>query len=122
MKTTYLLPVHLAGLLGVAAASVGEGATGGDATVCLVQALTILLAAAVVVWRRRPTVGLVVAAWQSLGLFAMSFVVDNLRSGHPGLVASTVGYVVALAVAIVSGALGLLSNRRIARAGSAPKP
>jgi hypothetical protein len=118
MKTRYLLPVHLAGLLGVAVASVGEAATGGDATVCLVQALTVVLAAAVVVWRRRSTVGLIVAAWQSLGLFAMSFVADNLRSGHAGLVISTVGYVAALAVAIVSGALELGGRRHAVRYGS----
>jgi hypothetical protein len=116
MKHKYLLPVHLAGLLGVAAASVGEGTNGGDATVCLVQALTVLLAAGVVAWRRRTTVGLVITAWQSLGLFAMSFVADNLRSGDTALVASTIGYVAALAVAILSGALEVLGRRHSAPA------
>jgi hypothetical protein len=121
VKIKHLLLVHLAGLLAIAASSVGEGATGGDATVCLVQAVTALAAAAVVGWRWRPTVGVVIAGWQSLGLFAMSFVGDNLRSGHPGLVASTIGYIAALAVAIISGALELVGRRRTARAGSAPR-
>jgi hypothetical protein len=121
MKIKYLLPIHLTGLLAIAAASIGEGVTGGDALVCLVQAATAVAAAGVVAWRRRPTIGVIVAGWQSLGLFAMSFVADNLRSGHPGLVVSTIGYVAALAVSVGSGALELMVNRRTARTGSVAK-
>jgi hypothetical protein len=121
MKIKYLLPLHLTGLLAIAAASIGEWVTGGDAMVCLIQAVTAVAAAGVVAWRRRPTVGVIIAGWQSLGLFAMSFVADNLRSGHPGLVVSTIGYVAALAVAVGSGALEFTVNRRAARTGSVAK-
>jgi hypothetical protein len=116
-----LLPVHLTGLLAIVAASIGEGMTGGDAMVCLVQAVTAVTAAGVVAWRRRPTVGVIIAGWQSLGLFAMPFITDNLRSGHPGLVVSTIGYVTALAVSVGTGALEFIANRRIARTGSVAK-
>lgn len=119
MKTKLLTAVHVAALVAIAGSSLAEGLYGAELVASVFQVVVGLAAAAIVVWRRTPTVGVIVAGWLALGPFAMPYVSDNLNSGDPGLVASTVAYLVAIAVALASGALVLVGNRRSApgRAG-----
>lgn len=122
MHTKLLMTTHVAGLLAIAGSSVAEGAYGADVMPIVVQTIVALAAAAIVIWRRRPTVGLVVAAWLALGPIAMPFVKDNLNSGKPGLVVSTVVCLVAIVSALAGGALALVAYRRrpVASLGDRP--
>jgi hypothetical protein len=120
VKLTISTSVHVIALVAVAGSSLAEAVYGAEPVAILVQMVVALAAAATVIWRRRPTIGVIVAGWLALGTVAMSFVSDNLNSGRPGLVASTVAYLIAIAVALASGALALMENRRSARARALP--
>jgi hypothetical protein len=122
VKTTGLTAVHVVGLLTIAGASLAEGVYGAAFVAVPVQMIAALAAAVVVLWRRRPTIGMIVAGWLALGPLVMPFVPDNLNSGKPGLVASTVVYLVAIAVALASGALALVAHRRSAPTRLLTKP
>ena len=114
MKTKPLTAVHVVALVAIAGSSLAEGLYGAELVPSLSQMIVGLAAAAIVLWRRTPTIGVIVAGWLALGPFAMPYVSDNLNSGNAGLVASTVAYLVAIAVALASGALVLVGNRRSA--------
>ena len=111
MKTKKLTAVHVMALLAIAGSSLAEGVYGAEFVAIPVQMIVALAAAAIVLWRRRPIIGVIAAGWLALGTFIMPFVSDNLNSGKPGLVASTVAYLVAIAVAFASGALALVKDR-----------
>jgi hypothetical protein len=112
VKTTWLTAVHVVSLLTIAGASLAEGVYGAAFVAIPVQMIAALAAVVLVLWRGRLTIGVIVAGWLALGPFVMPFVPDNLSSGKPGLVASTVVYLVAIAVALASGALALVVHRR----------
>lgn len=114
MKTKMLTAVHVVALVVIAGSSLAEGVYGAEFVAIPFQMIVALAAAAIVLWRRTPTIGVIAAGWLALGPFAMPFVSDNLNSGNPGLVASTVVYLIAIAVALASGALALVGNRRSA--------
>jgi hypothetical protein len=111
-RIKFLTTTHAICLLAIAGSSLAEGIYGGELIAVPVQTIAALAAAAVVVWRRRPTFGVIVAGWLALGPIVMPFASDNLRSGDPGLVASTVAYLAAIATALASGALALAESRR----------
>jgi hypothetical protein len=114
MKTKPLTAVHVVALVAIAGSSLAEGMYGAEFVPIVFQIIVGLAAAAIVLWRRTPTIGVIVAGWLALGPFAMPYVSDNLNSGNAGLVASTVAYLIAIAVALASGALVLVGNRRSA--------
>jgi hypothetical protein len=117
------MAIHVVGLLAVATSSLAEGVYGAELVAIPVQIVAALAAVAVVMWRRNPTIGVIVAGWLALGPIAMPFVKDNLNSGKPGLIASTVVYLVAIVIALGSGVLAMVDNRRRgARTGALTDP
>jgi protein-S-isoprenylcysteine O-methyltransferase Ste14 len=122
VKSSVLTTVHVAALVAVAGASLAEGAYGAELVAIPVQVVAALAGAGAVLRRRKATIGVIVAGWLALGPFVMPFVSDNLSSARPGLVASTVAYLAALAVALASGALALMEDRRSARSEAPTQP
>jgi hypothetical protein len=111
------LSLLIASLLVTGATTLLEGLPGAALTPGPVALLATVIAAAVV-WRtRRPTVGLIVAAWLALGPFAMPWTADNLHHPrHAGVFALTVVQLTANAVALITAISAQLRQRRGQRA------
>jgi hypothetical protein len=114
--------IQVAGLAGIAASSLAEGVYGAEFVAIPVQMIAALVALVIVLWTRRPTVGVVVSGWLALGPIFMPFVRDNLSAGKPALVTSTVLYMVAIGIALASGGLALFESRRSTRTGAMAEP
>jgi hypothetical protein len=59
--------ILVSGLVAMAAASLAQGLSGADLVPVVFNIAVSLVAAIVVLWTRRPTVGLIAAIWLSLG-------------------------------------------------------
>jgi hypothetical protein len=110
--------ILVSGLVAMAAASLAQGLSGADLVPVVFNIAVSLVAAVVVLWTRRPTVGLIAAIWLSLGWALMpEYTLDNLRDpGNAGVFAGSVAQLVANAVALVGGAAAQLEHSRTARA------
>jgi hypothetical protein len=109
-KTTILL----ISLLGIGAASVVSALGGADFVVLPFNLTVTLAASAAVIWTRKPTIGLIVAAWLSLGwVFMPSYTIDHLRDpASTGIFIGALLQLVANAAALASGLAAEHEHRR----------
>jgi hypothetical protein len=107
----------VASLVAVAAASLAQGACGGELIAVPFTTVIPLAAAAAVIRTGKPLAGLLVAGWLALGPIFMPYVADDLSDpGNVGLFTSTVAYLVAIGLALLSGAAAQRDYRRGASA------
>jgi hypothetical protein len=117
---TVATKVLLLTLVGIAAASLVAGLSGAQFISVPFNITVVAATIAVVVWTRRPTAGLIVAAWLSLGWLVMpEFTVDHLRDPkHQGVFVGSLLQLLATAAALASGAVAEREYRKSMR--SAP--
>jgi hypothetical protein len=101
-------------LLGIGAASIIKAFAGADLIGVPFNLTVTLAASAAVIWTRKPTIGLIVAAWLSLGWgFMPSSTIDHLRDpASVGIFVGALAQLVANAAALVSGAVAEREYRR----------
>jgi hypothetical protein len=101
-------------LLGIGAASIVKAVAGADFIGVPVILTVTLAASAAVIWTRKPTIGLIVAAWLSLAwVFMPSTTIDHLRDpAGVGIFVGALAQLLANAAALVSGALAEREYRR----------
>jgi hypothetical protein len=101
-------------LLGIGTASIVKAFAGADFIGVPFNLTVTLAASAAVIWTRKPTIGLIVAAWLSLGwVFMPSHTIDHLRDPvNVGIFVGALAQLVANAAALVSGAVAEREYRR----------
>jgi hypothetical protein len=108
---TWILVISL---LGIGAATVVKALAGADFFTVLFNLTVTLAASAAVIWTRKPTIGLIVAAWLSLGWVVMpAYTLDRLL--HPASTGIFIGafmQLVANVAALASGAAAEHEYRR----------
>jgi hypothetical protein len=108
---TWILTISL---LGIGAASIVSALGGADFIVVPFNLTVTLAAAAAVIWTRKPTIGLIVAAWLSLGwIFMPAYTIDHLRDpASAGIFIGALMQFLANAAALASGAAAQRDYRR----------
>jgi hypothetical protein len=108
---TWLLVISL---LGIGAASIVKALAGADLFTVPFNLTVTLAASAAVIWTRKPTIGLIVAAWLSLGwVFMPAYSLDRLRDpASTGIFIGALLQLVANAAALASGAAAEHEYRR----------
>jgi hypothetical protein len=88
----------------VAATSVIQGASGGEAVAVPFTTLVPLVAAIAVVRTGKPLTGLIVAGWLALGPIFMPYAREHLSDpSNTGLFVGTIAQLAAIALAVLSG-------------------
>jgi hypothetical protein len=108
---TWMLVISL---LAIDAASIVKAFAGVD-FIGVPFTLTVTLAASTaVIWTRKPTIGLIVAAWLSLAwVFMPTTTIDHLRDpASVGIFVGALAQLLANAAALVSGAVAEREYRR----------
>jgi hypothetical protein len=106
-------------LVAIAAAAAAQGAFGEEFIAVAFTTLVPLGAAVAVIQTGKPLPGLLAAGWLALGPVFMPYVADDLSDPNKvGLVTSTVVYLVAIGLAILSGAAAQREHARRAKAKS----
>jgi hypothetical protein len=106
--------ILLVSLLGVAAASLVGGLSGAQFIGVLFNITVVAVTIAVVIRSGKPTVGLIVAAWLSLGwVFMPEFTVDHLRDPeNDGVFVGSLLQLLANVAALASGAAAEYDYRK----------
>jgi hypothetical protein len=114
--------VLVASLVAIATASIVQGLSGAELIAVPFNLTGTLVAAAVVIWSRKPTSGLIVDAWLSLGwVFMPTYKVDHLRDpANTGIFVGSLLQLLANTAALASGAAAEREYRR--RLQGVPEP